>query len=61
MDDLCIIPLQLMYSIGDDLLRTATQSPKSSLQKTKAGWVLLGALMTLGEFNTCHTFEFVVF
>lgn len=36
-------------SIAEDLLRTAAQNSRLSLQRTQAGWLLLGALMTLGE------------
>lgn len=35
-------------SIAEDLLRTAAQNSRLSLQRTQAGWLLLGALMTLG-------------
>uniref|UniRef100_A0A6Q2XDC3 HEAT repeat-containing protein 5B n=1 Tax=Esox lucius TaxID=8010 RepID=A0A6Q2XDC3_ESOLU len=34
--------------IAEDLLRTAAQNSRLSLQRTQAGWLLLGALMTLG-------------
>lgn len=37
-----------MVSIAEDLLRTAAQNSRLSLQRTQAGWLLLGALMTLG-------------
>lgn len=36
-------------TIAEDLLRTAAQNSRLSLQRTQAGWLLLGALMTLGE------------
>lgn len=42
--------LQLVVSIAEDLLRTAAQNSRLSLQRTQAGWLLLGALMALGEF-----------
>lgn len=41
--------MQLVVSIAEDLLRTAAQNSRLSLQRTQAGWLLLGALMTLGE------------
>ena len=41
--------LQKVMSIAEDLLRTASQSSRLSQQRTQAGWLLLGALMTLGE------------
>lgn len=40
--------MQLVVSIAEDLLRTAAQNSRLSLQRTQAGWLLLGALMTLG-------------
>lgn len=39
----------MVVSIAEDLLRTAAQNSRLSLQRTQAGWLLLGALMTLGE------------
>ncbi|KAM4730371.1 HEAT repeat-containing protein 5B isoform 1-T1 [Anableps anableps] len=40
---------KLVVSIAEDLLRTAAQNSRLSLQRTQAGWLLLGALMTLGS------------
>lgn len=40
---------QMVVSIAEDLLRSAAQNSRLSLQRTQAGWLLLGALMTLGE------------
>lgn len=37
-----------IFSIAEELLRTASQNSRLSLQRTQAGWLLLGALMTLG-------------
>uniref|UniRef100_A0A8C5FLQ4 HEAT repeat containing 5B n=1 Tax=Gadus morhua TaxID=8049 RepID=A0A8C5FLQ4_GADMO len=46
-------PLGIPHSkgkvIAEDLLRTASQNSRLSLQRTQAGWLLLGSLMTLGE------------
>ncbi|XP_078516049.1 HEAT repeat-containing protein 5B [Lissotriton helveticus] len=39
---------KVLVSIAEDLLRTALQNSRMSLQRTQAGWLLLGALMTLG-------------
>ncbi|XP_033835045.1 HEAT repeat-containing protein 5B isoform X1 [Periophthalmus magnuspinnatus] len=39
---------KLVVSIAEDLLRSAAQNSRLSLQRTQAGWLLLGALMTLG-------------
>lgn len=42
---------KLAFSIGEELLRTASQSNNISLalQKTSIGWLLLGAFMTMGS------------
>lgn len=37
-----------IFSIAEELLRTASQNSRLSLQRTQSGWLLLGALMTLG-------------
>ncbi|KAJ8360050.1 hypothetical protein SKAU_G00165750 [Synaphobranchus kaupii] len=39
---------KMVVSIAEDLLRTAAQNSRLSLQRTQAGWLLLGSLMTLG-------------
>uniref|UniRef100_UPI00398EFE26 HEAT repeat-containing protein 5B isoform X2 n=1 Tax=Pristiophorus japonicus TaxID=55135 RepID=UPI00398EFE26 len=39
---------KMVVSIAEDLLRTASQNSRLSLQRTQAGWLLLGALMSLG-------------
>ncbi|KAE8601579.1 hypothetical protein XENTR_v10013725 [Xenopus tropicalis] len=39
---------KMVVGIAEDLLRTAAQNSRLSLQRTQAGWLLLGALMTLG-------------
>lgn len=40
---------QMVVSIAEDLLRSAAQNSRLSLHRTQAGWLLLGALMTLGK------------
>lgn len=52
---------QLVVSIAEDLLRSAAQNSRLSLQRTQAGWLLLGALMTLGEFTSCRKFIYLFF
>ncbi|XP_030626652.1 HEAT repeat-containing protein 5B [Chanos chanos] len=39
---------KMVVSIAEDLLRSAAQNSRLSLQRTQAGWLLLGALMALG-------------
>ncbi|KAJ8308627.1 hypothetical protein KUTeg_013501 [Tegillarca granosa] len=36
-----------LFSLAEDLLRTASQNSRLSLQRTQSGWLLLGSLMTL--------------
>ena len=40
---------QQIFNIAEDLLRIATQNSRLSLQRTQSGWLLLGAIMTLGS------------
>ena len=40
---------QVVFNVANELLKTANQNPRLALHKAKAGWILLGALMTLGE------------
>ena len=40
---------KLIFNIAEDLLRTASQNSRLSLQRTQAGWLLIGAVMTLGS------------
>lgn len=40
---------QQIFNIAEELLRTASQNSRLSLQRTQSGWLLLGALMTLGK------------
>ncbi|KAL3874425.1 hypothetical protein ACJMK2_037438 [Sinanodonta woodiana] len=37
-----------LFSIAEDLLRTASQNSRLCLQRTQSGWLILGALMALG-------------
>ncbi|CAG2106764.1 unnamed protein product, partial [Medioppia subpectinata] len=39
---------KLIFNIAEDLLRSASQNSRLSLQRTQAGWLLIGAVMTLG-------------
>ncbi|KAI1285000.1 HEAT repeat-containing protein 5B [Halotydeus destructor] len=39
---------KLIFSIAEDLLRSASQNSRLSLQRTQAGWLLIGAIMSLG-------------
>ncbi|XP_061173824.1 HEAT repeat-containing protein 5B-like isoform X2 [Saccostrea echinata] len=37
-----------LFNLSEELLRTASQNSRLSLQRTQSGWLLLGSLMTLG-------------
>lgn len=39
---------KLIFNIAEDLLRSASQNSRLSLQRTQAGWLLIGAVITLG-------------
>lgn len=43
-----------VFNVADELLKTASQSPRPALHKAKAGWILLGSLMTLGPSVVKH-------
>lgn len=40
---------QVVMDLADDLLRSAAQNSKISIQRTQGGWLLLSALNTLGN------------
>jgi len=48
-----VLCLQQIFAIAEELLRTASQNSRLSLQRTQSGWLLLAALMTLGRFSYC--------
>ncbi|XP_074597132.1 HEAT repeat-containing protein 5B isoform X2 [Brevipalpus obovatus] len=39
---------KLIFTIAEDLLRTASQNSRLSLQRTQSGWQLIGGVLTLG-------------
>lgn len=43
-----LLPLQMVMTLAEDLLRTAAQNSRISIQRTQGGWLLLSALSTLG-------------
>ena len=47
--DTVVFIFKAVFNVADELLKTATQNPRLALHKAKAGWILLGALMTLGK------------
>lgn len=39
---------KMIFNLAEDLLRSASQNSRLSLQRTQAGWLMMGAVMTLG-------------
>ncbi|XP_042908893.1 HEAT repeat-containing protein 5B [Parasteatoda tepidariorum] len=39
---------KVIFNIAEDLLRSASQNSRLSLQRTQAGWLMIGSVMTLG-------------
>lgn len=39
---------KVIFNTAEELLRTASQNSRLSLNRTQAGWLLIGAIMTLG-------------
>lgn len=39
---------KMVFNVAEDLLRCASQNSRLSLQRTQAGWLLIGAVLTLG-------------
>lgn len=39
---------KVIFNTGEELLRSASQSSRLSLNKTQAGWLLIGGIMSLG-------------
>ena len=37
-----------MFNTAEELLRSASQNNRLAVQRTQAGWLLIGAVMTLG-------------
>lgn len=38
----------MIFNVAEDLLRSASQNSRLSLQRTQAGWLMIGSVMTLG-------------
>lgn len=41
---------KIIFNTAEELLRSASQNSRLSLNRTQAGWLLIGAIMTLGSF-----------
>lgn len=44
------IYFQVIFNTAEELLRSASQNSRLSLNRTQAGWLLIGAIMTLGKY-----------
>lgn len=40
---------KIVFNTAEELLRTASQNSRLSLNRTQAGWILIGSIMTLGD------------
>lgn len=40
--------VQIVFNTAEELLRSASQNNRLAVQRTQAGWLLIGAVMTLG-------------
>ena len=41
---------KIVFNVGEELLRSASQNSRLSRERTQAGWLLIGSIMTLGTF-----------
>lgn len=41
---------KIVFNIAEELLRSASQNSRLSLNRTQAGWLLIGSIMTLGTY-----------
>lgn len=46
-------------TVAEDLLRSASQNSRISVQRVQSGWLLIAALMTLGKYT--DKFLFIYF
>ena len=40
---------KIVFNCGEELLRSASQTPRLSRDRTRAGWLLIGGIMSLGS------------
>ena len=40
---------KMIFNMGEGLLRSASQNSRMSTERTRAGWNIIGAIMTLGS------------
>ena len=39
----------MIFNLGEGLLRSASQDSRMSIERTRAGWNIIGAIMSLGS------------
>lgn len=49
MQALLRVFVKMVLDVAEDLLRSAAQNSRLSLQRTRAGWLIISALITLGS------------
>ena len=42
---------KVVFNTAEELLRSASQTTRLAVQRTQAGWLLIGAVMTMGAFS----------
>ena len=40
---------KIIFNVGEELLRSASHNSRMSTDRTRAGWNIIGAIMTLGS------------
>lgn len=45
---MCVF-VKLVLDVAEELLRSAAQNSRLSLQRTRTGWLIISALITLGN------------
>ena len=40
---------KVIFNLGEGLLRSASQDSRMSIERTRAGWNIIGAIMSLGS------------
>lgn len=51
---------KIIFNVGEELLRSASQNSRLSRERTQAGWLLIGAIMTLGPAVVKGTYRTIL-
>lgn len=49
-----------VFEAADDMIRTATQSPKLAQKKMQSGWLLISAVISMGKKYFFSYFLFII-